>query len=79
MIFTPTKTGGPLHGYDLANGVETEIGRVPAQPKVLVLTADGELAITGDYAGGVTAWPLHGGRSRVLVRPGGRLSPGRGL
>jgi WD40 repeat protein/serine/threonine protein kinase len=63
---------GALRGYDLATGVETELGRVPAQPKALLLTRDGELAIVGDADGGVTTWPLHGGRSRVLVKPGGR-------
>ena len=63
---------GTLHRYDLATGVETEFGRIEAQPKAMVLTGDGELAVIGDHVGGVTAWPLHGGRSRELVRPSGR-------
>jgi eukaryotic-like serine/threonine-protein kinase len=77
---------GTLRGYDLATGVETALGQVPAQPSALVLTGDGELAITGDESGAVIAWPLHGGRSHILVGSGGRgilqlrLSPdGRAL
>jgi WD40 repeat protein len=63
---------GALHGYDLATGVETELGQIPAQPKAMVLTGDGALAITGDESGAVIAWPMRGGRPRVLVKPGGR-------
>jgi len=63
---------GTLHGYDLATGVDTELGQVAAQPRALALTPGGELAITGDESGAVIAWPLHGGRPRVLVAAGGR-------
>ena len=63
---------GMLHAYDIATGAETELGQVPSPPRVMVLTADGELVITGDEAGEVIAWPLHGGPSRLLVESGGR-------
>jgi len=61
-----------LRAYDVGTGAETEIGRAPSVPEALVLSPDGELAITGGALGEVIAWPLHGGTPRILVESGGR-------
>jgi WD40 repeat protein len=63
---------GVIRAYDLGTGEEARIGRAPSAPEALVLSPDGELAITGGTLGEVIAWPLHGGASRVLVEGGGR-------
>ena len=77
--FTPDGTtlvaavrDGMLRAFDLATAAETELGQAPSALESLVLSADGELAVTGGASGEVIAWPLHGGAPRVIVGPGGR-------
>jgi len=77
--FTPDGTtlvaavrDGVVRSYDLHSGGETELGRAPSPPGALVLSPDGELAITGGALGEVIAWPLHGGAPRMLAEGGGR-------
>jgi WD40 repeat protein len=77
--FTPDGTtlvavvrDGAIRSYDLATGAETELGQAPSAPETLVLSPDGELAITGDAGGEVIVWPLHGGAPRILVAGGDR-------
>jgi WD40 repeat protein len=63
---------GVIRAYDLATGIETDLGHAPSAPRTLVLSPGGELAITGGLLGEVIAWPLHGGAPRVLVKAGSR-------
>ncbi|HET7505840.1 MAG TPA: serine/threonine-protein kinase, partial [Kofleriaceae bacterium] len=77
--FTPDGTtlvaavrDGVIRAYDVRTGFEADIGRAPSAPETLVLSPDGELAITGDSGGEVVVWPLHGGAPRLLVEAGGR-------
>jgi WD40 repeat protein len=63
---------GVVRSYDMRTGVEAELGRAPSAPNALVLSPDGELAITGGMLGEVIAWPLHGGAPRMLAETGGR-------
>jgi eukaryotic-like serine/threonine-protein kinase len=72
--FTPDGTAvvavvrdGVLRRYDLATGVATVVGRAQSALQALVLSPDGELAITGGVKGEVISWPLHGGARRVLL------------
>ena len=72
--FTPDGTtvvaivrDGGIRRYDVATGFTTELGHAPSEPHALVLSPDGELAITGGLHGEVIAWPLHGGAPRLLV------------
>ena len=65
-----------LRTYDLRTGFSAELGPTPSPPESLVLSPDGELAITGGSAGEVIAWPLHGGAPRKLVSAGGRTVTG---
>ncbi len=76
--FTPDGTtlvtavrDGVIRAYDLRTGVETELGHAPSAPRTLVLSPDGEFAITGGLMGEVIVWPLDGGAPRVLVNGGG--------
>jgi eukaryotic-like serine/threonine-protein kinase len=78
--FTPDGTtlvavarDGTIRAYDLATGLETDIGQAPSPPEALALSPHGELAITGGGTGEVVAWPLHGGAPRLLVDAGGRM------
>jgi len=78
--FTPDGTtlvvavrDGGVRSYDLAAGFSSELGRAPSTPEALLLSPDGELAITGGANGEVIAWPLHGGAPRVLVQSTGRM------
>ncbi|HEY0483743.1 MAG TPA: protein kinase [Kofleriaceae bacterium] len=64
---------GTIRIYDLATGVDTDIGQAPSPPESLVISPGGELAITGGGSGEVIAWPLHGGAPRLLVDAGGRM------
>jgi WD40 repeat protein len=61
-----------IRTYDLRTGFATEIGHAPSTPEALVLSPDGELAITGGALGEVVVWSLHGGGPRLLVEGGGR-------
>jgi eukaryotic-like serine/threonine-protein kinase len=63
---------GFLRTYDLRTGGTVELGPAPSALETLVLSADGELAISGGLTGEVIAWPLHGGAPRKLVNAGGR-------
>ncbi|HET9623811.1 MAG TPA: protein kinase [Kofleriaceae bacterium] len=63
---------GILRSYDLASGFETDLGQAPSPPAMLVLSSDGQLAVTGGALGEVIVWPLHGGAPRVLAESGGR-------
>jgi WD40 repeat protein len=54
-------------------GFDTLIGTAPSQPEALVLSTDGEMAITGGTLGEVIAWPMHGGAPRILVKRSGRM------
>ncbi|MEO7732866.1 MAG: protein kinase [Kofleriaceae bacterium] len=63
---------GFLRTYDLRTGFTVELGPAPSALETLVLSPDGELAISGGLTGEVIAWPLHGGAPRKLVNPGGR-------
>jgi eukaryotic-like serine/threonine-protein kinase len=78
--FTPDGTtlvaavrDGVIRAYDVRTGFETEIGHAPSTPETLVLSPDGELAITGGSLGEVVVWSLHGGAPRLLVEGGGRM------
>ena len=77
--FTPDGTtlvaavrDGVVRAYDVRTGFETELGRAPSAPEALVLSPDGELAITGGTLGEVVVWQLRGGAPRLLV-DGGRM------
>ncbi|HEU4732293.1 MAG TPA: protein kinase, partial [Kofleriaceae bacterium] len=77
--FTPDGTtlvaavrDGLIRAYDVRTGFEADIGHAPSAPETLVVSPDGELAITGDAGGEVVVWPLHGGAPRLLVGAGGR-------
>jgi WD40 repeat protein len=63
---------GTIWHYDLASGAEAKLGRAPSSPYALVLTADGEFAITGSLQGEVISWPMRGGMPRLLVDNDGR-------
>jgi WD40 repeat protein len=63
---------GLIRTYDLHTGVTLDLGPAPSAPETLVLSADGELAITGGATGEVIAWPLRGGAPRKLINAGGR-------
>ena len=63
---------GAIHTYDAATGADTQVGQAPSPPLALVVTGDGELAITGGQDGEVIAWPLHSGVPRLLIEGGGR-------
>jgi WD40 repeat protein len=63
---------GIVRAYDLATGVETQLGKAQSAPEVLAMSPDGSVAITGGTLGEVTVWPLHGGEPHILSR-GGRL------
>ncbi len=63
---------GLIRTYDLRTGVTSVLGPVPSAPEALVLSADGELAITGGSTGEVIAWPLRGGPGRKLLEASGR-------
>jgi WD40 repeat protein len=63
---------GVVRSYDLASGFETDLGQAPSAPVTLVLSTDGELAVTGGQLGEVIVWSLHGGPPRVLAELGGR-------
>ena len=52
--FTPDSTtvvaavrDGVLRSYDLASGFETDLGQAPSTPERMVLSSDGQLAVTG--------------------------------
>jgi WD40 repeat protein len=77
--FTPDDTtlvaavrDGMIRAFDVRTGADTELGQAPSSPEALVISGDGELAITGGLLGEVIAWPLHGGAPRVIVGAGGR-------
>jgi WD40 repeat protein len=77
--FTPDGTtlvaavrDGGIRAYDVRTGFENELGKAPSAPEALVLSPDGEFAITGGARGEVIAWPLRGGASRMLLAGGGR-------
>ncbi len=61
---------GVIRSYDLRTGAVTEIGHTAAAPENLVLSPDGNLAITASSMGEITAWPLHGGHPRRLFESG---------
>ena len=63
---------GKVRAYDLRTGLETELGKAPSAPESLVISPDGELAISGGAKGELIAWPLHGGTPRMLITGPGR-------
>jgi len=63
---------GIVRAYDVGTGLETELGHAPSAPEAMVLSRDGQLAITGGVAGEVIAWPMHRGPPRIVVGSGGR-------
>jgi WD40 repeat protein/tRNA A-37 threonylcarbamoyl transferase component Bud32 len=63
---------GILRSYDLASGFETDLGQAPSTPEIMVLSGDGQLAVTGGALGEVIVWSLRGGAPRVLAESGGR-------
>jgi WD40 repeat protein len=61
-----------IRTYDVKTGLATELGKALSVPETLVLSRDGEFALTGGAMGEVIAWPLHGGVPRLVVESTGR-------
>ncbi|HSS03129.1 MAG TPA: protein kinase, partial [Kofleriaceae bacterium] len=77
--FTPDGTtlvaavrDGVIRTYDVRTGRATELGKALSVPETLLLSPDGQFALTGGGMGEVIAWPLHGGVPRLVVESTGR-------
>ena len=78
--FTPDGTtlvvavrNGVVCAYDVRTGFETDLGHAPSAPETLLLSPDGEFAITGGALGEVVVWPLRGGAPHLLAEGSGRI------
>ena len=77
--FTPDGTtlvaavrDGVIRTYDVRSGRATELGKALSVPETLLLSPDGQFALTGGGMGEVIAWPLRGGVPRLVVESTGR-------
>jgi WD40 repeat protein len=61
---------GIVRAYDVDTGAMREIGRAPSAPWALAVSPDGKLAVTGGVTGEVIAWPIAGGKAKILSERG---------
>jgi eukaryotic-like serine/threonine-protein kinase len=61
-----------IRTYDIRTGVATELGKALSMPETLVVSRDGQFALSGGALGEVIAWPLRGGVPRLVVESTGR-------
>jgi len=61
-----------IRTYDIKTGAVTELGKALSAPETIVVSSDGQFALSGGGLGEVIAWPLRGGVPRLLVESTGR-------